>query len=160
MASSITPEGFVASGWEPVRDAFAQNFTDGLDVGAGLAVYHRGELKVDLRGGWFDRAQNRPYNHDTLQLVFSTTKGVTAIAVGMCVDRGLLSYHEKVSRYWPEFAAAGKGDITVAQLLSHRAGLYTVGGDITLEEIDTEAFRDRYGPNSVQYVPQRAAAAE
>ena len=116
------------------RDAFAQNFAEGRDVGAGVAVYHRGELKVDLRGGSFDAAQSKPYDHSTLQLVFSTTKGVTAIAVGMCVDRGLLSYDGKVSTYWPEFAAAGKGDITVAQLLSHQAGLYSVDGPITVDE--------------------------
>lgn len=134
MTGHTSPEGFVASGWEPVRDAFAQNFAEGRDVGAGVAIYHRGELKVDLRGGWFDSAQSRPYDHNTLQLVFSTTKGVTAIAVGMCVDRGLLSYDEKVSTYWPEFAAGGKGDITVAQLLSHQAGLYSVDGPITVDD--------------------------
>jgi CubicO group peptidase (beta-lactamase class C family) len=69
-----------------------------------------------------------------LQLVFSTTKGITSIAVAMCVERGLLSYEEKVSTYWPEFVAKGKADVTVAQLLSHRAGLYTVDGDISLED--------------------------
>ena len=52
----------------------------------------------------------------------------------MCVERGLLSYDEKVSTYWPEFAAQGKGDATVAQLLSHQCGLYTVDGDISLAE--------------------------
>ena len=124
----------VAPGWEPVRDAFVHSFEIKEDRGAGVAVYHRGKCVVDLMGGWRDREQAVPYDADTLQLVFSTTKGITSIAVAMCVERGLLSYEEKVSTYWPEFVAKGKADVTVAQLLSHRAGLYTVDGDITLEE--------------------------
>ena len=128
------PHGLVLGGWEPVREAFADNLSSGRDVGAGVAVYHRGQLVVDLRGGFFDRSRMAPYAHDTLQLVFSTTKGVTAIAVGMCVDRRLLNYDEKVSAYWPEFAAAGKGDITVSQLLSHQAGLFSVDAPVTLAD--------------------------
>lgn len=134
MAGAGDPHGLVAPGWEAVRDAFADNFSSGRDVGAGVAVYHRGRPVVDLRGGFFDRDRMVPYSHDTLQLVFSTTKGITAIAVGMCVDRGLLDYDERVSTYWPEFAAAGKGDITVAQLMSHQAGLFSVDGPIALED--------------------------
>jgi CubicO group peptidase (beta-lactamase class C family) len=99
-----------------------------------VAVYHRGECVVDLMGGWRDKDHTVPYDADALQVVFSTTKGITSIAVAMCVERGLLDYSEKVATYWPEFAAQGKGEVTVAQLLSHRAGLYTVDGDITLEE--------------------------
>ena len=124
----------VAPGWEPVRDAFVHSFDIKEERGAGVAVYHRGKCVVDLMGGWRDRERAVPYDADTLQLVFSTTKGITSIAVAMCVERGLLSYEEKVSTYWPEFVAKGKADVTVAQLLSHRAGLYTVDGDIALEE--------------------------
>jgi len=131
---SILTVDVVAPGWEPVRDAFIHSFDIKEDRGAGVAVYHRGKCVVDLMGGWRDREQAVPYDADTLQLVFSTTKGVTSIAVAMCVERGLLSYEEKVSTYWPEFAAKGKADVTVAQLLSHRAGLYTVDGDISLED--------------------------
>ena len=72
---------------------------------------------------------------DTLQLVFSTTKGLTAIAVALCVQRGLLDYDARVTDYWPEFAANGKGDVTVAQLLSHQAGLAIVDGALTLDEV-------------------------
>ena len=66
--------------------------------------------------------------------MFSTTKGITAIALAMCVDRGLLDYAAPVAQYWPEFKAQGKGDATVAQLISHQCGLYTVDGPITLAE--------------------------
>jgi len=126
--------GSVATGWEPVRDAFAANLASGEETGCGVAVYHRGRKVVDLWGGHFDAEATTPYGEDTLQLVFSTTKGIAAIAAAICVERGLLSYDEKVSRYWPEFASHGKGDATVAQLLSHQCGLYTVDGDIELAE--------------------------
>lgn len=126
--------GTVAPGWESVRDVFASNLANTEEVGAGVAVYHRGVQVVDLSGGWFDAAKTVPYDDSALQLVFSTTKGITAIAVAMCVDRGLLSYDAPVAQYWPEFAAHGKGDATVAQLLSHQVGLYTVDGAITLDE--------------------------
>jgi CubicO group peptidase (beta-lactamase class C family) len=125
--------GHVESGWEGVRDAFVGNLSSGDDIGASVAVFHRGRLMVDLVGGSFDGGE-RPYDADTLQLVFSTTKGITATAVAMCAERGLLSYDEKVSTYWPEFAAHGKGDATVAQLLSHQCGLFSVDGPITLDE--------------------------
>ena len=131
---SIVTVDAVAPGWEPVRDAFLHSFDVKEDRGAGVAVYHRGRCVVDLVGGWRDREQTLPYDADTLQLVFSTTKGITSIAIAMCVERELLSYEEKVSTYWPEFAAKGKTDVTVAQLLSHRVGLYTVEGDITLTD--------------------------
>ena len=124
----------VASGWEPVRAAFLEGFEKNEEHGAGVAVYHRGQCVVDLMGGWRDKDHTVPYGTDALQVVFSTTKGITSIAVAMCVERGLLEYSEKVATYWPEFADKGKSEVTVAQLLSHRAGLYTVDGDITLEE--------------------------
>ncbi len=124
----------VASGWEPVRAAFLEGFEKNEEHGAGVAVYHRGQCVVDLMGGWRDKDHTVPYGTDALQVVFSTTKGITSIAVAICVERGLLDYNETVATYWPEFAEKGKSDVTVAQLLSHRAGLYTVDGDITLEE--------------------------
>jgi CubicO group peptidase (beta-lactamase class C family) len=117
-----------------VRDAFLVGFENGEEHGAQVAVYHRGSCVVDLVGGWKDKDHTVPYGEDALQVVFSTTKGITSIAVAMCVEQGLLDYSEKVAAYWPEFAANGKGDITVAQLLSHRGGLYTVDGPITLDE--------------------------
>jgi len=130
----MTLDGFVAPGWEGVRDAFTENLSDTEEVGAGAAVYHRGEKVVDLTGGWFDEAQSCPYDAGTLQLVFSTTKGITSIAVAMCVQRGLLAYDQPVSSYWPEFAAHHKGAATVAQLLSHQCGLFSVQGPLTMAE--------------------------
>jgi CubicO group peptidase (beta-lactamase class C family) len=130
----INVGGFVAPGWEPVKAAFEQNFELGEELGASAAVYHRGAKVVDIWGGSFDVAGQRPYDDSTLQLVFSTTKGIVAIAVAMCVQRGLLDYDEKVATYWPEFAAHGKGGATVAQLLSHQCGLIAPNSAVTIAD--------------------------
>ncbi|MHB1089782.1 MAG: serine hydrolase domain-containing protein [Ilumatobacteraceae bacterium] len=130
----MTANGLVAPGWEPLREVFSQTLDSRQDIGAAVSLFHRGQCVIDLVGGYFDKEATKPYDHDTLQLVFSTTKGVTAIAVAICVERGLLSYEEPAALFWPEFAAAGKEHATVAQLLSHQVGLYTVDGPITLAE--------------------------
>jgi len=131
----VAYEGFVADGWSEVAEAFAHNIDNREDIGAGVSVFHKGKCVVDIAGGYFDREATKPYTLDTLQLVFSTTKGVVATAVAICVERGLLSYEEPVSLFWPEFAAHGKEHVTVAQLLSHQAGLYTVEGELSFEEL-------------------------
>ena len=113
--------GSVETGWEAVETAFRRNFELGEEVGASVAIYHRGRPVVHLWGGSFDGTE-RAYDDSTLQLVFSTTKGITAIAVAICAQRGLIDYAAPVSQYWPEFAAKGKGEATVAQLLSHQCG--------------------------------------
>ena len=118
--------GFVAPGFERVRDAFAINFEregDYQETGAALAAYRHGELVVDLWGGFADAARSRPWTRETLINVWSATKGVTAAAMAVLVDRGLISYQDKVASVWPQFAAAGKGRTTLAQLMSHQAGL-------------------------------------
>ncbi len=136
--------GEVAAGWESVRDAMVHNLAHTEEVGASVAVYHRGRPVVHLWGGRFDESSDTPYDDGTLQLVFSTTKGIAAIAVGMCVERGLIDYDAPVATYWPEFAAAGKESVTVAQLLSHQAGLITVDGSPTLDEVlDRSWITDR-----------------
>ncbi len=115
-----------------MADVLRDNIERGDDLGAAVAVYHRGRPVVDLAGGAFE-PDGADYDQRTLQFVFSTTKGITAIAVAMCVERGLLDYDATVASYWPEFAAEGKGEATVSQLLSHQLGLITVDG-LTLEQ--------------------------
>ena len=106
-----------------VRDAFAANFARGEDVGASVAVTLGGELVVDLWGGHADAAKTRSWQRDTIVNVYSTTKTMTALCALLLADRDELDLAEKVAHYWPEFAANGKADITVAQLLAHSAGL-------------------------------------
>ena len=126
--------GRVEAGFEGVRDAFAANFERGLEVGAGLCVHLDGHKVVDLYGGAFDEAGSAPYGPDTLQFVFSSTKGATAACAHLLAQRGLLDFDEPVATYWPEFAQAGKGDLPVRYLLSHQAGLPAVDATLTTEE--------------------------
>jgi len=113
---------------------FVENFASQGEVGAAVSIFHRGECVVDLIGGFTDKSDAVPYSKDTLQLVFSTTKGVAAIALAMLVDRGLVDYDDLVVDHWPEFGQHGKDQATIAQLVSHQCGLYAVDGPLTIEE--------------------------
>ncbi|MBT2420219.1 beta-lactamase family protein [Streptomyces sp. ISL-22] len=106
-----------------VRAAFEANFLERGELGAAVAVTVGGRTVVDLWGGWADAARSRPWEHDTLVNVWSTSKGPTALCAHILADRGLLDLDAPVAAYWPEFAAAGKEQILVRHLLSHRAGL-------------------------------------
>lgn len=112
---------------QPVADAFLAYGEKDPTHNAQLAVYHRGELVLDLTVG--DTLQS-----DSLLPVFSSSKGATAVVVALMVQRGLLDLDEKVATYWPEFAQNGKGDVIVRQLLSHQAGLPNVDGDFTIDD--------------------------
>ena len=118
----VCPPEFAA-----VKDAFAANFTDapeGLnEQGARFSVRIGGETVIDLWGGSADVAGHRPFDEQTLTPVFSTGKAVMALLIATCVERGLLDYEATVASYWPAFGQAGKDRITVAQMMSHQAGL-------------------------------------
>jgi CubicO group peptidase (beta-lactamase class C family) len=115
--------GHVEPGFEPVRDAFANNFEAHGEVGAGYALYVDGDKVVDVWGGVADVSTGRAYDDDTLQLVFSTTKGATAACAHVLAQRGDLDIDAPVARYWPEFAQAGKERVPVRWLLCHKVGL-------------------------------------
>ena len=119
-------QGDVASGFEGVRDAFAENYEKHGDVGAAFTLYHHGNKVVDIWGGIADETTGRPWAENSLQLVFSTTKGATAVCANLLAQRGELDLDAPVVTYWPEFRAEGKEDIPVRWLLSHRAGLPVV----------------------------------
>ncbi|MBL9019917.1 MAG: beta-lactamase family protein, partial [Myxococcales bacterium] len=116
-------QGTVAKGFERVRAAFQENFRARGELGAACCVYVKGERVVDLWGGLRDAQTKAPWGPDTMAIVFSTTKGMTAVALAVAHSRGLFDWDEKVATYWPEFAQHGKGAITVRHLLSHQAGL-------------------------------------
>lgn len=124
-------QGTVASGFEPVAKEFRRNFAERGELGAACAVYYQGRKVVDLWGGWRDRARTRPWQEDTLVLVFSSTKGVAGLALAVAHSQGLLDYDERVAAYWPSFAQRGKAAITVRQLLSHQAGLVALDTHLT-----------------------------
>jgi CubicO group peptidase (beta-lactamase class C family) len=109
-----------------VREAFAENFRAREEVGAAVAVSIDGRLVVDLWAGHTDLARTQPWRRDTLVNVYSTTKGVTALAAHRLADEGRFDLDAPVAKYWPEFAQADKGALPVRWLLSHRAGLPAV----------------------------------
>lgn len=131
-------QGSVAPGFEAVEAAFRINFApehDTPEVGGGFAVLRGDEVLVDLWGGHADGARARPWARDTLVNVYSSTKGVAAACTTLLESRGLIDYAAPVARYWPAFAQAGKGDITVEMLLSHQAGLSGLTAPLTMEDL-------------------------
>jgi CubicO group peptidase (beta-lactamase class C family) len=118
-----------------VRDAFAANLTGGADVGASVAVYLDGEPVVDLWGGYFDMSYTRPWERDTIVHTFSTTKTMTAMCGLILADRGEIDLDAPVARYWPDFAAEGKGGIAVRQLLDYTSGMAGWTEAVTLRDL-------------------------
>ncbi len=134
MLSRMIIEGTVAGGYEAVREAFAENFTEQGDIGAAVCVYRDGRPVVDLWGGTADPDTGRPWQRDTLQLVYSATKGVVATIAHLLAQRGELDLDAPVAHYWPEFAAAGKADIPVRWLLTHQAGVAALDKPVALDD--------------------------
>src|SRR5262245_40151266 len=119
-------EGRVSQGFEPVRDAFADNFIHHHELGGACCVYYKGQKTVDLGGGVRNKQTREPWEEDTMVVIHSATKGFAAMAIAIAHSRGWLDYEERVAAYWPEFAQNGKGRITVRQLLAHQAGLFAI----------------------------------
>ncbi len=127
--------GTVAPGFEKVKEEFINNFKEKKELGAACAVYLKGKKIVDLWGGYRDAKTRDPWKEDTLVLVYSTTKGISGLAVALAHSRDYFDYDEKVAIYWPEFAQNGKEHITVRQLLSHQAGLCAIDEPMDLETL-------------------------
>jgi CubicO group peptidase (beta-lactamase class C family) len=115
--------GGTAPGFERVREAFATNLAGDQEVGAAVAVYLHGRKVVDLWGGIADPETGRNWESDTVAVLYSATKGVTAACAHLLAQRGDLDLDAPVADYWPEFAANGKAHIPVRWLLTHQAGL-------------------------------------
>lgn len=139
-----TVEGDVVRGFEPVRDAFEENFRLRGEVGAACAAYHRGEKVVDLWGGHRDHERRLAWQAETMVPVFSTSKGVCGLVVAAAVSRGQFSYDDSVSEHWVEFGAHGKDRVTVRELLAHQAGLSAID-----HELDEEIIGDSEKLSSV-----------
>jgi len=118
-----------------VQRAIDAAIESGREVGLQVAAYHRGRLVADAWGGLADPATGRKVDGDTLFNVYSVTKAVAATAVHMLVDRGRLDYDAPVALYWPEYAAHGKGNTTVRDVLTHRAGIPQMPEGVTSERM-------------------------
>jgi CubicO group peptidase (beta-lactamase class C family) len=148
--SLLQPDGGLPRGVQGVADPrfagviklFKQLFPSRKYGGGALAIFIDGDPVVDVWTGWSDRAGEQLWTADTGAMVFSATKGVASTVIHRLVDRGLLSYDEPVAAYWPEFGANGKDDITVRDLLRHRAGLSHLKGvtkDAVMDHLQMEA---------------------
>jgi CubicO group peptidase (beta-lactamase class C family) len=124
--TAATVSGDCDARFLPVRDAFAESFARGDEIGASVAVLIDGEPVLSLFGGFADPAKTRAWTADTLVNVYSTTKAMAAFCLHQLVEEGKVDLDAPVARYWPEFAAAGKAEVPVRWLLSHRVGLPAV----------------------------------
>lgn len=121
--SSVKINGFVDDRFAAVKDAFESNFTSGQENGASFCMTVDGKTVVDIWAGHADEGQTKPWERDSIVNVYSTTKTMTALTALYLADKGALDFAAPVAKYWPEFAANGKADVTVAHLMSHSAGL-------------------------------------
>lgn len=134
MSPAHAVQGFAHPRFDGLARAFSENFAERGEVGASLSLVVNGEPVVDLWGGALDGEGLRPWREDSVVNIWSTTKAVNALCFALLVDRGACAYDEPVSRWWPEFAAEGKGEVTLAMLLSHQAGLCSFRDPAVIED--------------------------
>lgn len=144
-----TIDGYVHPAFAAVAERFRRLFGKPGTGGGALAVTLRGEPMVDVWAGHVDAEGTQPWTADTMAMSFSTTKGVVSTVLHRLADRGALDYDERVAHYWPAFAAGGKQDVTVRQLMCHQAGLH----DVTAIATSVEELLDH------ELMEQRLAAA-
>ena len=132
--------GHVRPGFEAVREAFVENFARRRELGGACTAYLHGEKAIDLWGGVRNEQTGEPWEHDTMVVVYSASKGLAAMTLALAHSRGWLDYEAPVCTYWPEFAQRGKERITVRQLLAHQAGLFELD-----EPIDRRLVTDLDG---------------
>ena len=126
--------GHYADGFEPVARCFADQLARGEEIGAGFSVYQRGVQVVDLWGGLADVGASRAWDRDTRIVVFSVTKGLSAMGMHLLADRGIFDWDDPVAKHWPAFGQHGKQAISVRTLLNHRAGLPYLDMPLSLED--------------------------
>lgn len=120
---TVPVSGSCDPAFTPVKEAFAENFADRGEVGAGVCVIAEGEIVVDLVGGWCDEGRRRPWRPDTLVNFYSVGKAFTGLLALQLVDAGLLGLDEPITSVWPEFGSGGKETATVRHALCHRAAV-------------------------------------
>ena len=123
--------GKIDEQFAPIKEVFAQNFTDYADVGASFAVSLEGEIVCDIWGGHLDEERTRPWQEDTIVNVFSSTKTMSFLCALILADRGMLDFYEPVTTYWPQFGQNGKENVEVRHLMSHSAGLSGMDKDFS-----------------------------
>lgn len=121
--SRVALQGYCDARFEKVRQAFQLNFDQDDEVGASVAIHYRGRLVVDLWGGFCDAAKTRPWMEDTVVCTMSVVKAFSALCIHQLIGRGELSLEQPVAKFWPEFAAEGKSEITLRWVMCHLSGI-------------------------------------
>jgi len=120
--------------FQAVGDVFKHSLQTKFEVGASLAIEYRGEMLVDLWGGYKDAARTQRWQQDTIVNVWSVTKGVAAICAARLIEQGKLDLEQKVAHYWPEYGCHGKQNTTVMDILCHRAGMFGFADTIPADQ--------------------------
>ena len=115
--------GFCDPDFSLVKQAFTENLQRRGELGASVSVMHHGKMVVDLWGGYQDIAQTKPWEQDTLVCVMSVSKGIASLCILALAEQNKIKLDEPIATYWPEFAQAGKKNITVRCLLAQLAGI-------------------------------------
>jgi CubicO group peptidase (beta-lactamase class C family) len=158
MTTMADLHGTCEERFEPVRQALARNLDSGADLGASLVLDIDGDIVINLWGGFCDEKRTTPWSEHTITNVWSTTKTVTSLAALMLVDRGELDVDAPVARYWPEFAAAGKQDVLVRQLMSHASGVSGLDQPAVVEDLyDWQAATSRMAAQAPWWEPGSAS---
>ena len=131
----VAISGHCDPAFEVVRDAFAANFAERDEVGAGVCIVVEGRTVVDLVGGWADEAHTRPWMPDTIVDFYSSGKAIVALLALQSVDRGVIDLDDPLSTIWPEFGAGGKEQCTVRHALSHQAGVPAIRERLTNDDL-------------------------
>jgi CubicO group peptidase (beta-lactamase class C family) len=151
-------QGICDDRFDAVRRQLQQNVDSGEELGASIVLDLDGEIAIDLWGGYADSDRARPWERDTITNVWSTTKTVTSLAALMLVDRGRLDVDAPVTRYWPEFAAAGKQDVLVRHLLSHTSGVSGLDQPAVVEDLyDWDKSTSRFAAQAPWWAPGTAS---
>uniref|UniRef100_A0A0R3RRS2 Beta-lactamase domain-containing protein n=1 Tax=Elaeophora elaphi TaxID=1147741 RepID=A0A0R3RRS2_9BILA len=134
--------GTVQKGLQSVREAFDEILSREKE-GLAFAAYKNGELIVDLWGGYAERSALRPWERDTMTVAFSSSKAIGALIIAILVSRGQLQYEDKVVKYWPEFGAQDKENVTIQWILEHKAGLIVFDDQLTIEQAHDHRYISR-----------------
>ncbi|KAJ5325676.1 uncharacterized protein N7506_008778 [Penicillium brevicompactum] len=153
----MTVNGSCSPKFDRIRDLVQERLDLGEELGLSLCVNIDGENVLDIWGGHANEEKSRPWEEDTLTVVWSSSKVITSLAALKLIDSGLLDPEESVSKYWPEFGANGKEDVKVWHFLTHSSGLPSWTEPITIDLLyDTPASTEMLARQAPWFTPGSA----
>ena len=132
-SENLNVAGFCHQNFNDLKLSFEENFLKHGELGSAICVYHDGKPVVDLWGGFLDANRTKPWNKNTLCLMYSLAKSICALSIHILADRQKLNLEKPVCDYWPEFASFNKQNIKVRHCISHWCGVWS----------NVEKYRDR-----------------